>query len=75
MPEGEEKDVLIKMLANHMKKSYLTWNRESVSDEVILNDLKELSGGKIKLGNDYKLFETKDILNKNRKKKNIKKNN
>ena len=70
MEEGEEKNTLIKMLANHMKKSYLTWNRESVSDEQIFSDLLELSGGKINLqSEDIKLSETRDILQKNRPKK------
>jgi len=69
MEEGEEKEALIKMLANHMKKSYLTWNREVVNDEQIFLDLKELSGGKIDIQTtDLKLSETRDILSKNRKK-------
>ncbi len=45
MEEGEEKEQLIAVLANHMKKSYLTWNREAVDDQQIFSDLKELSGG------------------------------
>jgi len=70
MEEGEEKEVLISMLANHMKKSYLTWNREVVNDEHIFLDLKELSGGKIDVKVEaLKLSETRDILNKNRKPK------
>lgn len=80
MEEGEEKEVLIKMLANHMKKSYLTWNRESVSDEMIISDLKELSGGKLVVSEDLKLNETREILSKSntssptqKKKRNIRK--
>jgi len=74
MEEGEEKEALISMLANHMKKSYLTWNREVVNDEQIFLDLKELSNGKIDVKVEaLKLSETRDILNKNRKKKPIKK--
>jgi hypothetical protein len=70
MEEGEEKKYLIEMLANHMKKSYLTWNREAVEDEQILLDLKELSGGKIDLlTSGLTLNETRDILHKNRKKR------
>jgi hypothetical protein len=69
MAEGEEKESLIKLLANHMKKSYLTWNREVVNDEQIFLDLKELSGGRISIQTeDLRLSETRDILNKNRKK-------
>lgn len=70
MEEGEEKSYLIKLLANHMKKSYLTWNREAVDDKQIFIDLKELSGGKIDMiGEDLHLSETRDILYKNRKKR------
>ena len=69
MEAGEEKDDLIKMIANHMKKSYLTWNREAVSDEEIFRDLKTLSKGKIEITDELKLSETHEILAKNRKKK------
>ena len=48
MEEGEKKEQLIRLLINQMKKSYSQWNREP-SDEDILEDLYELSGGKIKL--------------------------
>ncbi len=65
---GEEKDQLIKMLANHMKKSFLTWNKEVVDDRKIFKDLDELSHGSILLDeNSHKLTESKDILmNKNK---------
>ncbi len=75
MEEGEEKDSLISLLANHMKKSYLTWNREAVDDEQIFSDLKEISLGAFDMGQeDIKLNETRDILQKNRKKKIPRKN-
>jgi hypothetical protein len=70
---GEEKEDLVKMIAYHMKKSYLTWNREAVSDSEIFTDMKTLSGGVLIANPDLKLPETKDILAKNRpviKKKN-----
>lgn len=69
LSDGEEKTDLIRMIAYHMKKSYLTWNREAVSDEEILMDLKTLSGGKLEISEDLKLPETKEILAKGRKKK------
>jgi hypothetical protein len=68
MEDGEEKDRLIKLIANHMKKSYLTWNRNQVTDEQIFNDIRQLSGGKILVREDLKLTETKEILSKNKKK-------
>ncbi len=66
---GEEKDDLVKMIAYHMKKSYLTWNREAVTDNEIFMNMKTLSGGKLEVTGDLKLPETKDILAKNRTKK------
>ena len=67
--DGEEKNALIKLIANHLKKSYLTWNRESVSDEDISNDLATLSGGRLKLDDSVRLHNTSDILSKSKKKK------
>lgn len=67
--DGREKDAFIKTIANHMKKSYLNWNRDSVNDELIHKQLDELSDGKLVLADDVKLNETNDILARNRKKK------
>ncbi len=66
--KGEEKEQLIKLLANHMKKSFLTWNKEVVDDRKIFKDLTELSGGRISLSEEsHKLTESKEILmNKNK---------
>ena len=62
LDEGEEKDVLIRMLANHMKRSFIVWNKDTVDDRKILKDLNELSDGKISLNEEeYKLVENKDI--------------
>lgn len=61
--EGEEKNELIKMIANQMKRSYLNWNKEDVEDKKIFDDLKELSNGKINLDeNNIKLLHSKQIL-------------
>lgn len=69
LPESDERRALVQVIANHMKKSYLTWNRDAVDDKVIVNDMNTLSKGNIKLDDTYKLEETKDILNKGKKKK------
>lgn len=61
--EGKEKEVLTELLANHMKKSYLTWNKDSVEDIKILNDLYELSKGKIN-AEGLELTDIKNILGK-----------
>jgi len=67
--EGEEKETLVKLIANHMKKCYLTWNREVVTDELIFEDLKRLSGGALSVSPDLRLSESRDILQKNKKKR------
>ena len=66
--EGEQKEHLIDLLANHMKKSFLTWNKEAVDDQKIFDDLYQLSDGKIDVNEkQYKLTESKDILSKKNK--------
>jgi hypothetical protein len=47
-PAGDERNELVSQIGNLMKRSYLNWNRDSVNDEVIINQLEELSKGKIK---------------------------
>lgn len=69
LPDGEEKEALIQIIANHLKKSYLNWNRDSVNDELIYKHFEELSGGDLKLDEDFKFHETSEILGRNRRKK------
>ncbi|MFK8309469.1 DUF4290 domain-containing protein [Capnocytophaga canimorsus] len=47
--EGEMRTTLAYAIANHMKKSYLNWNKDTVEDEIIFQHLHELSNGKINL--------------------------
>jgi hypothetical protein len=67
--EGAEKDALVNAIANHMKKSYLNWNRESVNDELIEKHLNMLSKGLLKLNQDFRFTHTNDILAQNQKRK------
>lgn len=48
-PEGEEKQNLIALICNHMKKDYMVWNKDTVDDRKIAEDLQELSGGKLQM--------------------------
>jgi hypothetical protein len=78
MEDGEKKQALIEVVANNMKKQYLVWNKDVVSDEKIFDDLKELSKGAISLtANDFKLAEVKEpntnVQHKPRKKRNQRK--
>lgn len=65
--EGEERNQLIRMIANHMKRDYLNWNKDGVEDQKILDDLCELSGGKIKLSaEDLRLTEQRTFIPRRR---------
>ena len=72
--EGEEKDALVKAIAIQLKKSYLSWNRESVNDELIEEHLSILSKGKLKLKEDVRLTTTSDLLARNKMKKPFRQN-
>lgn len=66
--DGEMKSALIKVIANHMKKSYLSWNKDTVTDAVIFEHLFELSDGKINLTQgDEELVNTTDLMRTNKK--------
>ena len=56
MPQGEEKDQLISMIAHQMKKLQLVHNKEGVDDSKILRDLAIYSDGKINLDPEHYLL-------------------
>jgi hypothetical protein len=76
----EEREIVTNRLANLMKKLYVSYNNEAVENEVILEQLVELSNGKLQLSNPDDLTATQQILksigvqstNASRKKKVIK---
>ncbi|MFI1771529.1 DUF4290 domain-containing protein [Thalassobellus citreus] len=82
--DGELKEALTYTIANHMKKCFLNWNKDTVEDEVIYGHLFELSKGKIDLRNSEEaLSESTSLLrtktkysnNSNKKGGHSKKNN
>lgn len=73
MKDDKKRNAFIEVIANHMKKSYLTWNREVVTDQQIFIDLEELSGGRLKVPANVKLLDSKEILSKNKKKRSSRK--
>ena len=73
-PEGPEKEALVKAIANHLKKSYLNWNRSSVDDDMILKHLAILSNNRLKLDDDFKFHQTSELLSRPKKKKHTKQN-
>jgi hypothetical protein len=60
-----QREIMGKILANHLKKLYLLYNRNTVTDDLIINQLKELSNGQIVLSEDFQLVSTKEIMRNN----------
>lgn len=82
MEDGPKKQAILINIANQMKRDYLNWNRDTVNDLLILDDLYKISGEEIALPMETKLIPTSEILNKtqnqqqqNQKKKNGSNNN
>ncbi|WP_452598152.1 DUF4290 domain-containing protein [Pontimicrobium sp. MEBiC01747] len=68
--EGELKEALTYTIANHMKKCFLNWNKDTVEDAVIFDHLYELSDGKINLKDSTEtLRDASSLLRSNAKKK------
>ena len=68
MEDGAKKDQITQNLANFMKMSYLTWNKDTVDDSTILGHLETLSDSKMKLSETAKLNHTAELLALNREK-------
>ncbi len=48
-PEGNEKNNLVALICNHMKKDFMTWNKDTVDDRKIAEDLADYSNGKLQM--------------------------
>jgi phage baseplate assembly protein W len=65
--DGEKKEALVLTIANHMKKCFLNWNKDTVEDDVIFKHLFELSEGKLYLKeSEEELLDTMTILKNNK---------
>ena len=63
MDEGTDKEELIRMIANQMKKSYIVWNKDSVDNRKILKDLFDLSEGHIaRYEHTLKLADVSELI-------------
>lgn len=49
MEDGEVKTAVIRSLAIYMRTQYLIWNKDSVADVTIFQDIEKLSDGRIKV--------------------------
>ena len=72
MEPGEERDELVRITANQMKRSLMQWSHGSNDDEKVASDLARFTDGIIQLDLDTFQFErisVKDLQEKKRKKK------
>lgn len=71
MEVGPLREGLVFTIANHMKKCYLNWNRDTVEDKMIFDHLYELSNGEINLNKkDEDLSDSSDLLRGKRRSSN-----
>jgi|SRR4051812_4422299 hypothetical protein len=68
LEEGDKKDQITQNIANFMKMSYLTWNKDTVDDSTILSHLENISKGKMKLKESARLNHTQELLALNKEK-------
>lgn len=72
---GDEKEALIEVIANNMKKSYNVYNKEHVTDDVIFRHLKELSENRLDLTGIESLEKSKIYYTTNNRSNNNNNNN
>jgi hypothetical protein len=74
MEDGEKKDILIALVANHMKKLYLIWNdRQTVTDEDIFRDIATMTKNKVDIPDGIVLSSKENLPTGNFQKKKKKK--
>ena len=59
-PEGEVKTAMIRSLAIYMRQQYLIWNKDSLADQTIFNDIEKLSDYRIKVPEGISLSKIAD---------------
>ena len=73
--DGDLKNKLVLNIANHMKKCFLNWNKDSVEDKVIVDHLIDMSNGDLKLkDSDLPLTDSSEFLKNRIKTSNYKQN-
>lgn len=74
MPEGNERNELIRVTANQMKRDLMTWGHGSIDDEKVADDMARLTNGAVQLDlNAFTFAKVAPVANeptgKKRKKK------
>jgi len=59
--DGEQKTSMIRSLAIYMRQQYLIWNKDTVADETIFQDIERLSEYRIKVPEGLKLSKLDSV--------------
>lgn len=62
--EGAEKKELTRLIATHLKKSYVNWNKDSVTDDVIFKQFKEMTNNELSIDETTVLTHANELKNK-----------
>ncbi len=57
MPDGDERDELIRLTANQMKRDLVQWGHGSIDDEKVADDMARMTNGAIQLDLNSFVFE------------------
>ena len=64
--DGEVKTAMIRQLAVYMRQQYLIWNKDTVADETIFQDIEKLSDFRIKVPEGLQLSRVSTDMNYSR---------
>ena len=67
--DKNEQGALTGVILNLMKKTYLTFNQDSVDDNQIIDDLKLISKDQLSVPDDFKMISTNEVLAMTKKKR------
>jgi hypothetical protein len=62
--DGPEKKELTRLIANHLKKSYVNWNKDSVTDDIIFKQFKEMTNNELVIDEGVVLTHVNELKNK-----------
>ena len=75
MPDGDERDELIRLTANQMKRDLVQWGHGSIDDEKVADDMARMTNGAIRLDLNNFVFERVNLNEPQQKRPSGKKKN
>lgn len=75
MDDPAKQKAYAEAIGNYMKMAYANWNRENVTDEVIVNDIKRISEGNVKIDSNEANLDTLTKSTRSNKRKQQSNNN